>query len=95
MYYNNNNHSSSFRSSQQHATYIDRNNKTLRIQKHLGSGVFGNVYKAYETNTGKAKEQNSDDDDNSYGEWINDERTNNLLDELLDANKDEPVSQML
>ena len=53
MYYNNNNHSSSFRSSsQQHATYIDRNNKTLRIQKHLGSGVFGNVYKAYETNTG-------------------------------------------
>ena len=47
----------------------------------------------YETNTGKTK--NSDDDDNSYGEWINDERTNNLLDELLDDDNDEPTSQML
>ena len=30
------------------------NKNTLRILKHLGSGVFGNVYQAYDVDTGNA-----------------------------------------
>ena len=39
------------------------------------------------------QDHDDDDDDNSYDEWLNDERTNNILDELTD--NDEPTSQRL
>ena len=54
--------------------------------------IFMNVEKfdaaQFETTTGGRTDDMKDDQENSYGEWLNDETANDLLDELLD--QDEP-----